>query len=277
MASGTCKLTGENGPYVKSHMIPKALTYGAEKQLPFAQAGRDIAPIKRWDSWYDKRIVTQAGETILEAYDDWAIRELRSSKLVWSGWGESKALPAEVMKIPDSGGWGVRKITGIDGRRLRLFFLSLLWRAAVSEMVEFKEVRLHASDVRRLRKMVCDGDPNPHERFPIVLIQLSTVGPIHNLAPLEQRKPKQPWSNNGPSYPIFRFYFDGLIAHIHKEISEKEIKSLGPMVVGNQKHLAVSTVPFETSWQRENLSELIREAETRWPERLAKIPGFSLR
>ena len=275
MANGTCKRTGDNGPFVKSHMIPKALTYGAEKELPFAQAGRDVAPIKRWDSWYDKRIVTQAGETILEAYDDWAIRELRSYQLVWSGWGKSKTVPADVMNIPDSGGWGVRKIKGIDGRRLRLFFLSLLWRAAVSEMVEFKEVRLHASDIRRLRNMVRDGDPDPPGRFPIVLVQLSTVGAIHNLVPLEQRKPKQPWLKNGPSYPIFRFYFDGLIAHIHKEISEEEIKDLGPMIVGNQEDIAVSTVPFETSWQRENLSELIREVEARWPERLAKIPGFS--
>ncbi|WP_370297837.1 hypothetical protein [Qipengyuania mesophila] len=255
-------------------MIPKALTYGAEKRLPFAQAGRDIAPIKRWDSWYDQRIVTQAGETILEAYDDWAIRELRSHHLVWSGWGQNKTVPAKVMEIPNSGGWGVRKVTGIDGGRLRLFFLSLLWRAAVSEMPEFEEVRLHASDVRRLRNMVRDGDPNPSKRFPIALVQLSTIGAIHNLCPLQQRKPKQPWLKNGPSYPIFRFYFDGLIAHIHTEISEGEVEELGPMFVGNQEELAVSTIPFETSWQRGNLSELIREAETRWPERLAKIPGF---
>lgn len=255
-------------------MIPKAFTYGAEKGSPFAQAGPDIAPIKRWDSWYDQRIVTQAGERILEAHDDWAIRELRSHQLVWSGWGKSETVPAEVMKIPDSGGWGIRKITGIDSGRLRLFFLSLLWRAAVSEMFEFREVSLRASDVRRLRNMVRDGDPTPLNRFPIALVQLSTMGAIHNLSPLEQRKPKQPWLKNGPSYPIFRFYFDGLIAHIHKEIEEGEVEELGPMFVGNQDELIVSTVPFETSWQRENLSELIREAETRWPSRLAKIPGF---
>lgn len=274
MAYGTCKLTGDSGPLVRSHIIPKAFTSGAEKGLPFAQTGRDIAPIKRWDSWYDQRIVTKAGEAILEAYDDWAIRELRSNRLVWSGWGESKTVPAEVMEIPDSGGWGVRKITGIDGGRLRLFFLSLLWRAAVSEMFEFREVSLHASDVRRVRNMVREGDPTPLKRFPIALVQLSTVGAIHNLSPLEQRKPKKPWLQNGPSHPIFRFYFDGLIAHIHKAISEGEVAELGSMFVGNQDELTVPTVPFESSWQRENLSELILEAETRWPERLAKIPGF---
>lgn len=49
-------------------------------------------------------------------------------------------LLAETIEIPDSGGWGIRKIEGIDGSRLRLFFISLLWRAAVSEMVEFREV-----------------------------------------------------------------------------------------------------------------------------------------
>lgn len=106
MANGTCKLTGESGPLVKSHILPKALTYGAEKGLPFAQAGRDYAPIKRWDSWYDPLIVTQAGEDILEAYDNWAIEELRAHRLVWSGWGGDSVLPAETIEVPDSGGWG---------------------------------------------------------------------------------------------------------------------------------------------------------------------------
>lgn len=193
---------------------------------------------------------------------------------MWSGWGSETKLPADIIEIPESGGWSVRTLEGIDGKRLRLFFLSLLWRAAVSDMLEFREVDIHASDIRRLRNMVRDSDPTPMHRFPIALIQLSTRGKIHNLVPLSQRKPKQPWRKNSPSHPIIRFYFDGLVAHIHRECDEREVEELGNMFVGYGDDLVVSTVPFESSWQRDNLVELMREAGTRWPDRLARIPGF---
>ncbi|MBB6428047.1 hypothetical protein [Sphingopyxis sp. JAI128] len=50
MADGICKLTGESGPLVKAHIIPKALTPPAAKGQPFAQAGPDYAPRRRRDS-----------------------------------------------------------------------------------------------------------------------------------------------------------------------------------------------------------------------------------
>jgi hypothetical protein len=276
MASGTCKLTGDVGPLVKAHIFPKALTYPAEKGLPFAQAGRDSPPVKRWDSWYDPTIVTRVGEDILEEYDTFAIEELRRHQMIWSSWGSAETLPtSDFTPLPEPEGWGFRLIRGIDGARLRLFFLSLLWRTAVSEMEEFREVDVRASDIRRLRHMLLSRDPYPPHIFPMSLTQLSTKGAIHNHAPLAQRKPRDISKPNGPTVPIFRFYFDGLIAHIHRKSSPEEVAELGNMLVGAGGELAVSTVTFEISWQRENLAELLREAETRWPERLQRIPGFS--
>lgn len=275
MAIGTCKLTGSCGPLVKAHILPAALTYPAEKGLPFAQAGRDSAPIKRWSSWYDSSIVTRDGEDILASYDNWAIENLRQHRLVWSSWGEATKLEASDFKaIPGEEGYGVRQITDLDGGMLRLFFLSLLWRTAVSKLREFAEVQLHASDIRRLRRMLINRDPAPLERFPISLTQLSTKGPVHNFAPIAQRKPRDITRLNGPTIPIFRYYLDGLIAHVHRESSRAEVEGLGPMLLGAEARTVVIVVPFERSWQRENLAEVLREAETRWPDRLAQIPGF---
>ena len=275
MAVGRCKLTGEIGQLVKSHVLPKALTKPLASGAPFAQAGRDYPPIKRWDSWYDSSIVTRSGEDILEGYDTWAIEELRKRKLVWSSWDGADQLEVSDFEcIPDSDHWGFRTITDLDGGRLRLFFLSLLWRAAVSEMQEFKEVTLRASELRRLRRMLLDGDPTPLHRFPLSLTQISTRGPVHNLTPLAQRRPKNPLAPNGAAIPIFRFYFDGLIAHFHRESSPDEVSQLSGMLLGCDEKLMVSTVTYEGSWQRENFDELVREAEKRWPERLDRIPGF---
>ena len=47
------------------------------------------------------------------------------------------------------------------------------------------------------------------------------------------------------------------------------------MFVGHSNELLVPVVPFEGSWQKQNADDLIREAEDRWPDRLARIPGFS--
>jgi hypothetical protein len=86
MKEGICKLTGEKGKFVKSHIIPAALTT-PEGTGPLTQGGRGRPPIRRWSSWYDPCLVTQAGEAILAEYDNWAIQELRKNKLIWSSWG----------------------------------------------------------------------------------------------------------------------------------------------------------------------------------------------
>ncbi|ROT95375.1 hypothetical protein EB810_09800 [Altererythrobacter sp. FM1] len=271
---GKCKLTGDEGPFVKAHIIPKALTYPATKGLPFAQSGRDYAPKKRWDSWYDPELVTAKGEKILTDLDTWAIEELRKHKLIWKSWGGGASLDsADHHPLPDSS-HGVRIIEGLDTGRLRLFLLSVLWRAAASTMHEFAEVRISASNMRRLRRMILEGNSEPAHFFPASLTQLSTIGAIHNMAPIAQRKIADVRQPHGKTIPIFRFYLDGLIAHFHQESSPTEVASLGPMLLGTEPRVAVTTVTFEASWERLNLSELMREAFERWPERMRRIPGF---
>ena len=275
MVTGTCKLTGDVGPLVKAHILPAALTSPYPAGLPFAQAGRDSPPIKRWTSWYDPTIVTRVGEDILEEYDTWAVEELRRHKLVWSGWGTSeKLISPDFEEIPGAEDYGVRTIERLDGNRLRLFFLSLLWRAAVSDMPEFKEIVISTSEVRRLRRMLVERDPLPLHHFPMTLIQLSTKGDIHNLTPLAQDKLRDGTNASKGTIPIFRFYLDGLIVHFHRRSNAREVAALTDLLVADGKHLLVSTVKFEASWQLTNMNELVREAEERWPDRLARIPGF---
>lgn len=243
--------------------------------MPFAQTGEDSKPIKRWSSWFDQSIVTQAGESLLADYDNWAIEVLRQKKLVWSGWNDETTLDSsDFAEIKGTGGYGIRRISEIDSDRLRLFFLSMLWRAAVSEMREFREVTIRASQIRKLRNMLKTGDPKPYHLFPFSLTQLTPKGAIHNQAPLRQRKKADPTSRNGRSIEIFRFYLDGLIAHFHLESDENEIRRLGDLLVGGSNSICVSVVPFDASWQRENLALLIDEAEKRWPNDLRRIPGF---
>src|SRR5208337_2570967 len=149
---GQCKLTGTHGRYVDAHIIPEALTETLWKGKPLIQIGRHGRRIKRWTTWYDRKLVTAEGEAILAKYDDWAINFFRQKKLIWSSWG-----PMEQLDLPDHslgpGRFGLRKLDGVDCARLRLFFLSLLWRAAATSLFEFDLVALPAHELAQLGEM----------------------------------------------------------------------------------------------------------------------------
>lgn len=258
---GTCRLTGKHGKFVKSHIIPRALTKSEVAGEPRWQAGQGRAVSKRFDSWYDPQLCTQAGEDILAAIDGAAITELRRCKLVWSGWEGAQTLGSEHQQLGDTP-HGIRKLEKIDLGLLRRFFLSLLWRTAASERWEFGEVQIPDADLSQMRDLILSGDPGPIDFYPISLTQLSTVGPSHNLTPILMTK-EMPEIEDCParSVDLIRFYFEGLIAHIHRHNSDNgETSGMGPLVVGGAGNLIVPTVTFEASFQAENLFAIMSTA-----------------
>ncbi|MBB3020090.1 hypothetical protein FHR70_003171 [Microvirga lupini] len=261
MAEGTCKLTGKKGKFVASHLIPKALTRPAVSGAPLIQFGSGRKPTRRWDSWYDRNLVIREGEDILTDLDTWAITELRKHRLVWSGWGPMTMLKDDHDTLNGTP-WGIRRIKTIDTQRLRLFFLSLLWRAAATSRPEFSEIVMPPEDLERLRLMILQGTSEPLSFYPIALIQLSTVGEIHNQTPLADAK-RVPATGDEPErlIPIFRFYLDGLIAHIHRQTTDDGYADrLGPLILGSSNEVVISTVTFERSFQLENFLTVLSES-----------------
>jgi hypothetical protein len=248
-------LTGTEGEFIASHLIPKALTRPSTRGLPLVQIASGKKPLRRWDSWYDDRLVTLQGEQLLTELDTWAIRHMRAHRLVWSGWGNAASLSGHFEPLIGSQ-WGIRKITGLNTLRLRLFFLSLLWRAGATELPEFREVEVPASDLEALRTMLLTGRAEPIGFYWMTLTQLSTRGEVQNMPPIAQYKDVR---SAVPGMPhrlmkIFRFYFDGLIVHIRlPETGMGTSDNFGRMVVGASDELVVSTVTYEGSFQKENL------------------------
>ncbi len=269
---GTCKLTGRYGKFVKCHLIPRALTRPATAGTPFIQAGIGTRPIRRLDSWYDLELTVREGEDILGKLDDWAIKELRKHELLWTGWTHAGSPTSKLKLIPDTD-WAVREISGIDPGRLRLFFLSLLWRAAATTLSEFSAVSLPQNELEQLRLMILNDDPGALDFYPTQLIQIYTLGEIHNHSPIAQIK-TIPDNENAPGrhIPIFRFYFDGLVAHIHRHTSDDGYTvSQGSLTVGHGNKLLITAVPYETSFQRNILTEIQEQAAATWPEVLLRI------
>jgi hypothetical protein len=257
---GYCKLTGRPGAFVKSHLIPEALTRVSQAGAPLFQYGDGPRPSRRWTSWYDSELVTREGEDILSALDTWAIAVLREHKLVWSGWGGAVELGELHTKFSEH--LGAREVS-LDTKRLRLFFLSLLWRAAASDRYEFKDVVLPQKDIEFLRKIVLGQEEPGSEFYPVQLTQISTKGLMHNQAPCPDIKYIPDIENeNTELYPMrtIRFYFDGLIAHFATELPPSHNAfELGNILVGLAPTVILSTVTFEDSTQGEEMLAVLHQ------------------
>jgi hypothetical protein len=259
MEYGICRLTKKYGKFVKSHILPKALTRPEAPGQPFEQGGKGTRPVRRWDSWYDSHLVIREGEDILRDLDTWAIRELRNERLVWSGWGTTQRLEADQLIVDETKGWGVRTILVAKPLKLRLFFLSLLWRAAESDLMEFEDISIPEHDREFLRLCILNNDPGPISFYQIQLTQLSTKGIIHNHTPIITTKTIPSFDGQPDRHEqICRFYIDGLIIHFRLEPAVEN--KLGDIVVGNSKNLSVTTVPFEGSTQFSMLMEAWADA-----------------
>lgn len=154
-----------------------------------------------------------------------------------------------------------RVVEGIDPVKLRLFFLSILWRAAATSLNEFSYIKLPDEDIERLRLMILNGDPDPQSFYPLQLTQLITKGFVHNHAgikidlPPESRESEKDGTEDLPTY---RLYFDGLITHYYLGLPlSYSIENLKGVMVGTADSLIVTTVPFENSLQYFCMQEAI--------------------
>ena len=123
-------------------------------------------------------------------------------------------------------------------------------------------------DLEKLRLMVLNRDPGDISFYPASLTLLSTVGPKHNFSPIAMTKTIPAIGDyKGATVPIFRFYFEGLVIHMHRQsVDAGETKARGAQVVGNENEIVFSTVKFEGSWQLENMRYI--KAESLADERL---------
>lgn len=253
---GTCRLTGESGPFIDSHIIPKALTRAGVRGAKFIQISEEGRSTSRPRSWFDGRLVTDKGEAILSRIDNAACQILRQHKLVWSSWSGDR-LDTDDHHISESTGHGIRRIENIDKEALRLFIYSLLWRAGATILAEFSEVDIPLADLEKLKRIVLGQETADALFYPATFVQISTIGVIHNHVPLAEVLTVPNLDRPGERrQPIYRFYFDGLVVHVHRPESDVTLDDIGVQIVAGRGGMTLPLVPYETSIQRSNLEAL---------------------
>ncbi|BEV14336.1 hypothetical protein HBDW_11240 [Herbaspirillum sp. DW155] len=212
--NSVCRLTRTSGVYVKSHLLPLALTRLSLSGEKFFEAGHGHGRRKVSSSWYDQNLTTRLGEDILAKIDSAGIKELRKLRLIWSGWEshEHSLRSDEVISWEDQ--FHLRELDIEAPDVLRVFFLSLLWRAAASTRAEFSDIKLSEEDLEDLRLRVVEAKPGKPEDYPLQFHQIFTRGEHHNRTPIMENQ-TLPEGELTSSISYVRFYFDGLVTNIY--------------------------------------------------------------
>jgi hypothetical protein len=140
------------------------------------------------------------------AFSPW---DKHAQEVLLHDFSDAAAIYAGPRKI----GW---TITRFDYRLLKLFFLSLLWRASVSTHEFYRRVSIGPFETE-LRAMIANADPGAAETFAVTLSRFDHPALRAMLDPHPER-------HDGVNY--CRFYLAGFVAHI--KVDRRYSASLAP-------------------------------------------------
>jgi hypothetical protein len=133
-------------PLVRSHIVPEFLykPHYDEKHRALLFDKRD-APSTMLQKGLRERLLCEGCEARLQVFEDYFARY----------WFNERALPTRVVG---------REVTlsGIDYTHFKLFILSIVWRASMSDLVPEMSLGAHEE---RMRSMLIDVDPGPMDLY----------------------------------------------------------------------------------------------------------------
>jgi len=153
-----CKLTKKEGAPARAHIIPESfylIDKSLNKPLKLATDTKGVFPQKSWTGIYDETIVTQHGEKLFLKWDDYAFKLLVEQF-------------ASATPIKDKGSIVAYKYDNFNYEKLKLFFLSILWRAGASSHQCFERVNL-GPHMEILRKAILESNPGNSDFYATAL------------------------------------------------------------------------------------------------------------
>ncbi len=94
-------------------------------------------------------------------------------------------------------------LEGVDYKKIRLFGLSILWRAGISSLQMFEQVKLGPHE-EKLRCMLLNEDPGDSDKYPFML------SPVVHQGELQTDLIMQPTWTRSEGHYGYRFVFGGL-------------------------------------------------------------------
>ena len=144
----TCALCRQEVSLVKSHIVPEFLykPHYDEKHRALLFDKRD-APYTVLQKGLREQVLCEECEARLQVFEDYFARY----------WFKRRPLPTKIV-APEVA------LSGIDYTRFKLFLLSIVWRASVSDHAPKMSLGPHEE---RMRSMLVDVNPGPMGLYPI--------------------------------------------------------------------------------------------------------------
>ena len=157
-----CKLTGTEGKGIKAHIIPKSfyvIDPNETQSTRLVTNAKGHFPQKVPIGIYDDTIVTDEGERIFSEWDDYACDLLLNNRNKFE-------------ELKHDGRVVAFQLSNYDYTKLKLFFLSVLWRASTSCRPFFRRVDLGPFEPE-VRKALLSQDPKNTDWMAICLAKWS--------------------------------------------------------------------------------------------------------
>lgn len=237
-----CKLCGKDKKGVQAHIIPKAfarrLTDDARAPILVAEGHH---PKRSHTGIYDNEILCESCEKSLHKWDDCAIKLLIDNR-------------ADLKEIRDNGELLVLLSESYNYERLKLFAISLIWRAHVTSHPFFCSVDLGSWE-DRARQRILARDPGPPEEFATLFgIFVSSKGYDRAVRTIHRPVKVRAW---GGPINIYRVYLGEFFVDI--KVDQRQVPDdIQPILLGQSLQLAVIVKDFESSGEFEALKDALR-------------------
>jgi len=211
-----CKLCLSEAKLCQSHIIPEFAykpTYDSKHRFRniYDAAGGKI----KWEQkGFREELLCQRCETALSVYEDYASRILRPPLQKWR-----KDVKGRI------------HLTGLDYHKLKLFLLSVLWRAGVSNHHFCSHVKLGRHE-ERLRSMILEEDPGEPTDYGCVIYALKHEGsPLPDL--LVEPTPFKILAHNSYLFVFGGFVFVYFVSshNLHEGFLLQILSESGEMIV----------------------------------------------
>jgi hypothetical protein len=235
-------MCGETRPLVRAHVIPRSFF----KQLNDGSGPLNMAsdkpgtyPRKSPTGAYDNRLVCGECERLFAPWDGYAQR------LLFEPYKDSSYIEFNGRKL-------VYVFQAVDYQKLKLFFVSLLWRASASAEAFYSRIRLGPFE-HSAKEMLVENDPRDAETFAVALARFED--------PLG-RTMLSPDCTKFFNINYCRFYLAGYIAYI-KVDQRKSPDFLQDFLLSQGRPLPIVLRDFRSSKELPELKRLAKVVSAR--------------
>lgn len=193
-AKNPCRLCLHDKKLIKAHIIPEGffrLLRSGNLAPEMHSNSPGIFPKRMQVGTYDSTILCSECDHKMAPWDDHGQQVLIQ-------------LFSEAIRIPLHGRTIAWRIEQFDYRKLKLFFMSVLWRASVSSQSFYKRISVGPFE-DRLRTMIVEGNPGDSQDFAVILGRFEDVEVTAMLDPHPEKF---------DSISFCRFYLAGFVAYI---------------------------------------------------------------